>query len=292
MSDDFFRGVLTDCLLLLQAEEVNFFNAAEIARAAGHIFESVSGTLEAGSVEPLKHIASAAVGFDVDYRMADFNALGSNSLSPGKRASQFGEAFINIYMRELKKSARLIDALATFLVALLRSAGVREELAKLIPDMGEQIGIAFGINPSETVNVVRIMQYDVQALVDFVAPYCRLNPEKMHILVSILADTYSALTRFNKLAITSPQTVLDEGMRTAYSSLMKKVTEGTADLKDLFRVVDMEGDSSGGISKREFVSLLSKLNITASEHRINEIFSICKTKMSSKIDELNETGTI
>ena len=289
MSAEFFSSILADSLLLLQAVEFNLFSAAEVARAAGHIFETISATLDTNA-EPLRRIVSSVVGFDIDYKMPNFNALKVKIMTPASRAEYFIKAFIDIYMKDFSKSTRLIREFSEFLVALLQSAGNKEELDKLTPTMGEQIGLAFSINPQETIDAVKAMQYDVQALADFVGPYCRLNVVRTKNLVEVLADTHTALVRLGKMTIAESPIFIDDSMRATYSSMMRKVTEGTANLRDLFKVVDMEGDSSGGISKLEFKSLLSKLNITASDHRISEIFSTCKSKMSSKIDELDENG--
>jgi len=59
--------------------------------------------------------------------------------------------------------------------------------------------------------------------------------------------------------------------------MIKKLREGKLTTKELFDLVDSEGDGSGGISKDEFGRLLAKLEIDNSEHRINEIFTKCKT---------------
>jgi Ca2+-binding EF-hand superfamily protein len=68
---------------------------------------------------------------------------------------------------------------------------------------------------------------------------------------------------------------------------MKKIDKGKATPKELFMVVDAEGDNSGSISKGEFKKLTNRLSMSLSDHRIDEIFSNLK-KADDNNDDLNE----
>jgi Ca2+-binding EF-hand superfamily protein len=68
---------------------------------------------------------------------------------------------------------------------------------------------------------------------------------------------------------------------------MKKIDKGKATPKELFMVVDAEGDNSGSISKAEFKKLTNRLSMSLSDHRIDEIFSNLK-KADDNNDDLNE----
>lgn len=54
---------------------------------------------------------------------------------------------------------------------------------------------------------------------------------------------------------------------------MANIAAGKASYRELFEMLDAEGDSSGGISKDEFTMLLRRLNMKFSSHRIDEIFT-------------------
>ena len=55
--------------------------------------------------------------------------------------------------------------------------------------------------------------------------------------------------------------------------VMANIAAGKASYRELFEMLDAEGDSSGGISKDEFTMLLRRLNMKFSSHRIDEIFT-------------------
>ena len=69
--------------------------------------------------------------------------------------------------------------------------------------------------------------------------------------------------------------------------IAKKIREGTAGVKELFDLVDREGDNNGSVSKSEFGSLLAKLDIDATTHRIDEVFSKCKGEIKAADEDLN-----
>jgi Ca2+-binding EF-hand superfamily protein len=68
---------------------------------------------------------------------------------------------------------------------------------------------------------------------------------------------------------------------------MKKINKDKATIRQLFWIVDAEGDNSGSISKAEFKKLTNRLSMSLSDHRIDEIFSNLK-KADDNNDDLNE----
>lgn len=68
------------------------------------------------------------------------------------------------------------------------------------------------------------------------------------------------------------QTTQDDEMQL----IIKRISEGKASSRDLFKAIDNEGDKSGSISKSEFDSLSKRIGMNFTEHRINEIFSSIK----------------
>jgi len=77
---------------------------------------------------------------------------------------------------------------------------------------------------------------------------------------------------------------------TNWELILKKVKEGTASSRDLFQILDNEGDKSGTISEQEFQVLANRLGLNLSPHRIKEIFAKIKGPKvtESGEHELNE----
>jgi Ca2+-binding EF-hand superfamily protein len=68
---------------------------------------------------------------------------------------------------------------------------------------------------------------------------------------------------------------------------MKKIDKGKATPKELFMVIDAEGDNSASISKVEFKKFTTRLSMNLSDHRIDEIFSNLK-EADDNNEDLNE----
>jgi Ca2+-binding EF-hand superfamily protein len=68
---------------------------------------------------------------------------------------------------------------------------------------------------------------------------------------------------------------------------MKKIDKDKFTTKELFLIVDAEGDNSGSINKAKFKKLTNRLSMSLSDHRIDEIFSNIK-KSDDGNDDLNE----
>ena len=64
--------------------------------------------------------------------------------------------------------------------------------------------------------------------------------------------------------------------------IVKKLKDGKAGFKELFLLIDAEGDNSGTISTDEFKALLNRIGIKLSDHRIGEIFTSAKSSASEK----------
>ena len=75
-----------------------------------------------------------------------------------------------------------------------------------------------------------------------------------------------------------------------WTAIFNKVKQGAALSKDLFHVLDQEGDQSGTISEKEFQTLTNRLGFKLSQHRITEIFAKVKGNKSKGVleDQLNE----
>ena len=95
--------------------------------------------------------------------------------------------------------------------------------------------------------------------------------------------------------IKEPKPQLDEEI----TELMEKIKTGKASVHDLFIAIDSEGinyipiillkgNANSKIDKQEFKSLSSKLGISLTDHRINEIFSSLK-QGNKEDEELNES---
>jgi ABC-type multidrug transport system fused ATPase/permease subunit len=70
--------------------------------------------------------------------------------------------------------------------------------------------------------------------------------------------------------------------------MMKKVAEGKASSRDLFKMIDMAGNGNGTVDKQEYGVLATRLGNQLSEHRITEIFAEVKKKSGSTTLELDE----
>lgn len=57
---------------------------------------------------------------------------------------------------------------------------------------------------------------------------------------------------------------------------MLKIKEGKGTVKELFDLVDAEGNNSGTVDKEEFTFLAKRLGFTLSSHRIDEIYAKVK----------------
>ena len=199
------------------------------------------------------------------------------------------KSLVNVYTPEFKKCADLIEKFVAFALKLYNIVTKKEDIIKNSKIIAESIAETFGANPKDIKELIGIIQGNVISLVDFTAGYCKLNPTAIQGIISLMSETSKSVFYLEKLVM--PQTekkVLDDSVKESYISLMRKVTDGTASSKELFRLVEMEGSGNGGINREEFQSLALKLGMMMSEHRIAEIFSRCKDKNSKKVNELDE----
>jgi len=74
----------------------------------------------------------------------------------------------------------------------------------------------------------------------------------------------------------------------AWDAILKKISEGTATTKDLFKVIDKAGRNCGTINDADFSKLANRLGIKLSSHRINEIFAKIKAEKAGASMELSE----
>eukprot|EP01017_Pseudomicrothorax_dubius_P029129 TRINITY_DN3508_c0_g4_i1.p1 TRINITY_DN3508_c0_g4~~TRINITY_DN3508_c0_g4_i1.p1 ORF type:complete len:195 (-),score=58.52 TRINITY_DN3508_c0_g4_i1:49-633(-) len=75
--------------------------------------------------------------------------------------------------------------------------------------------------------------------------------------------------------------------RAEWKEIMMRVKEGKASSKDLFRLIDMTGNSNGFVDKGEFTVMCRRLGNELSQHRVNEIFTEVKKHSNSKDTEMN-----
>ena len=72
--------------------------------------------------------------------------------------------------------------------------------------------------------------------------------------------------------------------------MSQKIREGKAAYEELFILTDQEGDGNGLISKSEFKTMIWRLQIKLSEHRIDELFAAAASQRRTSTDlqiELN-----
>ena len=146
----------------------------------------------------------------------------------------------------------------------------------MVLDTASQISMLFGVNPQIVQGIIGIVKGDFNAIINFIGPLAKLDTAKMKMFVDILNEAGEILNEFKRKLGSSVQKVNQSLLTDSWKDMIKKIHNGTAGIPELFEMVDLEGDRSGSISKQEFGSLLAKLQVDVSEHRIDEIFAKAK----------------
>jgi hypothetical protein len=195
-----------------------------------------------------------------------------------KRISFVIESVVNIFFPDLVPIARMITNLINLVGGLFRGSITAMQAI----ETAMQIAMMFGLSPQIVQGIMGIIKGDFDAIITFIGPIAKVDPAKLKLFVDILKEAKRIITEFMKKRGSTIKKVDQSLLTDAWKEMLKKIREGTAGVKELFDMVDNDGDRSGSISKVEFGALLSKLQIEASEHRVDEIYAKCKKEGDNK----------
>ena len=143
------------------------------------------------------------------------------------------------------------------------------------------------------VSIIRGETKGYAGLISYLAP--EIPRARIDLMVNFLAEAKDILGSIyaqksdTTLPLPKPDTDKKHFSSDAWTLMLTKIKNGTASSKDLFKMVDQEGDNSGTISEQEFYTLTRRLSLSLSSHRITEIFAKIKGGKSKTDDnELNE----
>jgi hypothetical protein len=242
------------------------------------IFDNEKSSPTIGNI---KKLIVGVLGFNVDKPSEE-------APSAEERIILVIEAVVGIFFADLSSVLPLIKRLISLVFYFAKGGGAAGKTKDMILKMGEEAALLFGINPKTINGIMGIINGDIEAIVTFVAPIAKIDPAFWKKIVDVLKGVKEFINIIRSGFARNKKKKIDPSMISdAMKEMTKKIREGTAGIKELFDLVDDEGDKSGGISKDEFGGLLAKLQIDASEHRINEIFSKCKKDSTDNPDELN-----
>ncbi len=260
------------------------FNKPNILALVKETTNTMTKPLECKVKDRVVDLFTAIFGFNLK------DGHDSKLISGDERMRLVLKSLVALFLPQFENSLPIIEQYVRFLIDLLHT-GVRKDVIKeALPKIAEQLGLAFGANTVEINGLIGVLQGDAEAIADFTAPFCKLNPDTIKTIIVLLTDTQSSLHSLEKVAVANADTVSDENRRSNYLALMRKVNERAADTRELFQLIDMDGDNSGGVSKEEFKALMAKLNIEITDHRVAEIFARCKSQQSKNETELDEKG--
>lgn len=206
-----------------------------------------------------------------------------------QRPILFLHIFINMCIPSLKEKLDLLERLLRFGSTFIKTGSNEELMQRDLPQIIDDISTLLGINPKLIKGIFGIMKNDTDALVNFIAPICKIDPSTIREILSIFDRSQTSVDYVMKDKSKSDKKI-DDVQRSQWLGLMKKVTDGEAGARELFQLVDMEGDNSGGINTKEFMRLMNKLNMPMTEHRVHEVFSHVQSKFSKKTEELDVQG--
>ena len=271
--------LITQMVMLLHYIRYSSIRKQNVLEIIKTLFETIKSSLPPEIVEHFKSIVMSLSGYNEDKEPA----------SQSQRLTEFLKVFINMSVPVLKDKLDLLDLLLEFGSVVLKAGANKELMAKALPQITDDLSTLMGLNQKLLKSIFGIMQADIKSLSNFVAPICKISPQTLKQILKIFDQGKSALDYVMK-AKTTTERKIDEVERSNYLLLMKKVNDGSAGARELFQLIDLEGDKSGGISITEFMRLMQKLNMPMTEHRVHEVFSHCKSKYSKNPDELDEQG--
>ena len=149
----------------------------------------------------------------------------------------------------------------------------------IAPDIGKM----FNVDPVLIYGLVGILKGDYEALAQLAAPIAKIDPETIRSTVHFLEEIKNAMSDYDGSKEDTSEDQKFKGSR--WKEIMAKIAAGKATYRELFEMVEEEGDGSGGISKSEFAMLLRRLNMKFSSHRIDEIFTSVQKKISGDADD-------
>jgi len=221
-------------------------------------------------------------------------------LQPAERlALFFSEVLPEIYPRindfiepeEFMMLYHLIMKLKTEYTENLKDAkklrGTTKEILEIISHFG-------GVKKEITDGIISLLNGDLQGLKGFFKLMTKDDEDLAKNFIKNAEEIKSVLSfdYINKLALTNEEKSKNDNKIGSedWVAMLKKIKEGTASSKDLFKAIDEVGDKSGTISEKEFQILANRLGMKLSDHRIKEIFSKIKGKKTRGMadEELNE----
>ena len=205
------------------------------------------------------------------------------------RIDKFIDVFIPLMLPDLQSSITKVKEVVNLSFELYNISGDAKKLQAFLPKLAETLGDLFGINSVQINQVMGIMQGDPKLIKELISPICKLDSPIVEILFGLMKDTAGKMNSINSL-VSAPGNKVEEIDKGDWLEILKKVKDGTAEIRDLFRMIELKGGSNGGISKKEFKDLLGKLSMNVTDHRIDEIFSKCKGKNAKAPEVLSLEG--
>lgn len=122
------------------------------------------------------------------------------------------------------------------------------------------------------------------------APIADINPEIITRLISFLEDVKNLVGDFTRRRslLSERQGLKGDFKEDQWRDLRQKIIEGKATNRELFHLADQEGDGNGKLSKDEFRTMIWRLQIKVSDHRIDEIFSASQRNVYGSEDKNDE----
>lgn len=283
------KDLLTGILELLQKIIFNAFSANDAKtlsiKLMNFIKEKVKQELGKEVVKNFENLFFAISGIS----LSEENVV--VYLSAKARTDLFIEVFIGILLPDMKPCLGKIKMVVDLSFRLYQISGDKEEIRAYLPELAEKLGNLFGINSEQLNLIMRIIEGDPSAIRELAAPICKIDSPIIDILFGILKDTKGKMGSIKSL-LSSGAKKYEEQDRGSWLDILKKVKDGTADIRDLFQMLDMKNGKKGGITTKEFKDLLAKLSMTVTEHRIQEIFAKCKKRGSKAKDVLDNEGNL
>jgi len=249
------------------------------------IFKTLLGTLSNELKDLVPPLMYALTGYQEKGSVTD------EEIPMEERRMGLLRIFIRMAIPDLEPKIDLIDRLVSFSLHFAKTGINNTQIREEMPKLAEELGALVGISSELIRGVFGIMNGDIDALIKFVAPLCKIDENVINTLQTVLSAGNKLMDTVKTENNASKDKTIDDVERSSWMELMKKVNDGSAGLRELFELADKQGDKSGGISQEEFSQLMMKLNMPMTTHRVNEIFSRCKSKHSSKgPDELDVQG--
>lgn len=185
---------------------------------------------------------------------------------------------LDLFLRNFIKFKRLIMNLIDLTFELLYDKSY-SDMADTLRRNIDKIGDLFGVNPQLLQGFVGILSGDYHALAVMAAPIADISPEVITKLLTFIKEIKSVLSKYNRrrnLLVLKLQNQRD--IREQYRDISQRIKQGKGSYEELFVLVDQEGDGNGSISKSEFKTMIWRLQVKLSDHRIDELFAAAASK--------------